>query len=44
MEKVRYPTVRQPDVLAFDETTDTLFVVSASGDGVQVINNAGRRV
>jgi hypothetical protein len=44
VEKVRYPTVRQPDVLAFDETTDTLFVVSASGDGVQVIKNAGRPV
>ncbi len=43
VEKVRYPTVRQPDVLAFDEATDTLFVVSASKDGVQVIENAGRQ-
>jgi sugar lactone lactonase YvrE len=42
VEKVRYPTVRQPDVLAFDDATDTLFVVSASRDGVQVVNNAGR--
>jgi hypothetical protein len=41
-ERVRYPTVRQPDVLAFDHTTNTLYVVSASGDGVQVIKNAGR--
>jgi hypothetical protein len=31
-------------VLAFDETTDTLFVVSASGDGIHVIKNAGRPV
>ena len=42
VEKVRYPTVRQPDVLAFDDATDTLYVASASGDGVQVVNNAGR--
>ena len=42
VEKMRYPTVRQPDVLAFDDATDTLYVVSASGDGVQVLNNAGR--
>jgi hypothetical protein len=42
VEKMRYPTVRQPDVLAFDEATDTLYVASASGDGVQVVNNAGR--
>src|SRR5262249_55727635 len=41
VEKVRYPTVRQPDVLAFDDATDTLYVASASGDGVQVIRNAG---
>jgi sugar lactone lactonase YvrE len=43
VEKMRYPTVRQPDVLAFDDATNTLYVVSASGDGVQVINNAGSR-
>jgi sugar lactone lactonase YvrE len=42
MEKVRYPTVRQPDVLAFDDATNTLYVVSASGDGMQVINDAWR--
>jgi sugar lactone lactonase YvrE len=42
IEKVRYPTVRQPDVLAFDDATNTLYVVSASGDGMQVINDAGR--
>ncbi|MDT5009356.1 MAG: hypothetical protein QOH57_973 [Mycobacterium sp.] len=42
-ERVRYPTVRQPDVLSFDHTTNTLYVVSASGDGVQVIKNAGAR-
>ena len=42
VEKVRYPTVRQPDVLAFDDATDTLYVVSASGDGVQILDNAGR--
>lgn len=41
VEKMRYPTVRQPDVLAFDDATDTLFVVSATGDGVQVIDRAG---
>lgn len=40
LEKVRYRTVQQPDVLAFDERTGTLFVVSGSGAGVQVIANA----
>jgi hypothetical protein len=40
VEKVRYPTVRQPDALAFDEAGGTLYVVSADGDGVQVINHA----
>jgi hypothetical protein len=30
-------------VLSFDHTTNTLYVVSASGDGVQVIKNAGAR-
>lgn len=40
VEKVRYPTVQQPDLLAFDDTTGALFVVSASGAGVQVIENA----
>ena len=41
MEKVRYPTVQQPDSLAFDEVSGTLYVVSGSGAGVQVIRNAG---
>ncbi len=41
VEKVRYPTVRQPDSLAFDDASDTLYVVSGSGAGVQVIPEAG---
>jgi len=41
VEKVRYPTVQQPDALAFDTPRDTLYVVSGSGAGVQVIRNAG---
>ncbi len=41
MEKVRYPTVQQPNALAFDDATGTLYVVSGSGAGVQVIRNAG---
>ncbi|GEM_PF-225430 len=41
VEKVRYPTVQQPDSLAFDEASGTLYVVSGSGAGVQVIHNAG---
>ena len=40
LEKVRYPTVRQPNSLAFDEASDTLYVVSGSGAGVQVIEHA----
>ncbi|MBV9090310.1 MAG: hypothetical protein JO044_10485 [Mycobacteriaceae bacterium] len=40
VEKVRYPTVRQPNSLAFDEASGTLYVVSGSGDGVQVIDHA----
>lgn len=40
VEKVRYPTVRQPNSLVIDDTSDTLYVVSGSGDGVQVIRNA----
>jgi hypothetical protein len=40
VEKVRYPTVRQPNSLAFDEVSGTLYVVSGSGDGIQVIRNA----
>lgn len=42
VEKVRYPTVRQPNTLAYDESSDTLYVVSESGAGVQVIAEAAR--
>lgn len=41
VEKVRYPTVQQPNSLAFDEASGTLYVVSGTGAGVQVIANAG---
>ena len=40
MEKVRYPTVRQPDTLAFDDGAGTLYVVSGAGGGVQIIEHA----
>jgi hypothetical protein len=40
VEKVRYPTVQQPNTLAFDDTSDTLYVVSGSGAGAQVIEHA----
>jgi sugar lactone lactonase YvrE len=40
VERVRYPTVRQPNSLAFDDASGTLYVVSGSGDGVQVIEHA----
>ncbi|BBX61898.1 hypothetical protein MSAS_10720 [Mycobacterium saskatchewanense] len=40
VEKVRYPTVQQPNTLAFDETSGTLYVVSGSGAGIQVIEHA----
>ena len=40
VEKVRYPTVRQPNSLAFDEVSGTLYVVSGSGDGILVIRDA----
>jgi DNA-binding beta-propeller fold protein YncE len=40
VEKVRYPTVRQPNELAFDDTSGTLYVVSGVGSGVQVIEHA----
>jgi DNA-binding beta-propeller fold protein YncE len=43
VEKVRYRTVQQPNTLAFDDTTNTLYVVSGSGAGVQVITGAGAR-
>jgi DNA-binding beta-propeller fold protein YncE len=44
-EKVRYPTVRQPNTLAFDDAAGTLYVVSGDGGGVEVIEHAatGRR-
>lgn len=42
VEKVRYRTVQQPNTLAFDDHTDTLFVVSGSGGGAQTIAGAGR--
>ncbi|MGH3577182.1 MAG: hypothetical protein ACRDU0_06465, partial [Mycobacterium sp.] len=35
-----YPTVRQPNSLAFDDASGTLYVVSGSGEGVQVIEHA----
>jgi DNA-binding beta-propeller fold protein YncE len=41
VEEVRYPTVQQPNSLALDEKSDTLYVVSGSGAGVQVIEHAG---
>jgi hypothetical protein len=41
VERVRYPTVQQPNTLAFDEESDTLYVVSGSGAGVQIIEHAG---
>ncbi|MCT7660130.1 YncE family protein [Mycobacterium deserti] len=40
VEKVRYRTVQQPNSLAFDEASGTLYVVSGSGAGVQVIGDA----
>ncbi len=42
VEKVRYRTVQQPNSLAFDDASGTLYVVSGSGAGVQVIGNAER--
>jgi hypothetical protein len=40
VEKVRYPTVRQPNTLAFDDAAGTLYVLSGSGAGVQIIERA----
>ena len=40
LEKVRYPSVRQPNALAFDDAAGTLYVVSGDGDGVQIIEHA----
>ncbi|HEX5145262.1 MAG TPA: hypothetical protein VFW21_15465 [Mycobacterium sp.] len=41
VEKVRYPTVKQPNLLAYDDGADALFVLSAAGAGVQVIDHPG---
>lgn len=43
VEKVRYRTVQQPNSLAYDDESDTLYVLSGSGAGVQVIRNAAKR-
>lgn len=43
VEKVRYRTVQQPNSLAYDDNTGTLYVVSGSGAGVQVIPHAAGR-
>jgi hypothetical protein len=43
VEKVRYRTVQQPNSLIFDDRTGTLYVVSGSGAGVQVIPEAAPR-
>jgi len=45
VEKVRYRTVQQPNSLVYDDASGTLYVVSGSGAGVQVIAGAaeGRR-
>lgn len=40
VEKARYRTVRQPNSLSFDDASNTLFVVSGAGGGVQVIREA----
>ncbi|MFN8100242.1 MAG: hypothetical protein U0Q20_01330 [Mycobacterium sp.] len=42
VEKVRYPTVQQPNILAYDDASGALYVVSGAGAGVQVIQKAGR--
>ncbi|HEX2213748.1 MAG TPA: hypothetical protein VHH12_09925 [Mycobacterium sp.] len=43
VEKVRYRTVQQPNALAYDGSSGTLYVVSGSGAGVQVIADAAGR-
>ncbi|MGE2713761.1 YncE family protein [Mycolicibacterium litorale] len=40
VEKVRHRTVQQPNLLSYDEASGTLYVVSGTGAGVQVISNA----
>lgn len=42
VEKVRYRTVQQPNSLAYDDESDTLYVMSGSGAGVQVIRDAAK--
>jgi DNA-binding beta-propeller fold protein YncE len=42
VEKVRYRTVQQPNSLTVDDKTGTLFVVSGSDGGVQVIPGAAK--
>lgn len=42
VEKVRHRTVQQPNSLAYDGASDTLWVVSGSGAGVQVIASAAK--
>ncbi len=43
VEKVRYPTVQQPDMISFDAAANRLWVVSGSGAGVQMIDRAEPR-
>jgi len=43
VEKVRYRTVQQPNSLVYDESSGTLYVVSGSGAGVQMIPQAADR-
>jgi hypothetical protein len=40
VEKVRHRTVQQPNLLAYDDASGTLYVVSGTGAGVQVISGA----
>jgi DNA-binding beta-propeller fold protein YncE len=40
VEKVRFRTVQQPNSLVYDESSGTLYVLSGSGAGVQVISEA----
>lgn len=40
VEKVRYPTVQQPNLVSYDAASGVLYVVSGSGAGVQAIAHA----
>ena len=40
VQRVRHRTVQQPNALAFDAASGTLYVVSGTGAGVQVISDA----